>query len=132
MSKIVSLSVLGLAALASSAALAVPASAASPTLRCQVIPSRSGAQTGTCGTFTAARSYVIDNALQDGPATGWTWSVPAGTTVVGGCSANSTFCDLSVRAATGDRDFVTTVVFSGGGTLSVDAFLPAVCGTELC
>jgi hypothetical protein len=132
MSRFVTLPLIGLAALASSAAIALPAHADSASLVCQVIPSRSGVSAPVCGTFLAASSYVIDNGVAGGPASGYSWSVPSGTRVVGGCNSTSPFCDLSVRAAPRDRSFVTSVSAPGIGTLSVEADLPAVCGSELC
>ncbi|MGW4640978.1 hypothetical protein ACWEN6_20800 [Sphaerisporangium sp. NPDC004334] len=132
MPRTISLSLFGLVALFAAAVLATPASAASASLACQVIPSTSGSSTTVCGTFRAASSYVIDNAVQGGPASGYDWQVPSGTKVVGGCNSTTPFCDLSVRAAARDREFVTSVGVPGSGTLSVTAVLPAVCGAFLC
>ncbi|MFC4535259.1 hypothetical protein [Sphaerisporangium dianthi] len=132
MPRTISLSLLGLAALFGAVTLATPASAASPSLSCQVIPSSTGPSTGVCGTFRAASSYVIDNAVQNGPAGGYAWSVPSGTRVVAGCQSTTPFCDLSVRATSVDRDFVTSVAVPGFGVLSVTAVIPAVCGKFLC
>jgi hypothetical protein len=131
-SKLVSLSLLGCLAVASSVALAAPASAASPSLSCKVFPSSFPYRTGVCGTSQAATTYLIDNAVANGPASGYDWSVPSGTKVVGGCNSTSPFCSLSVRANSSDRDFTTQVTVPGAGTLSVVAVIPAVCGAFIC
>lgn len=137
MSRIASLSLLGLMALASSAALATPASATAPSLVCQLSPSTSAPRPGACGTFRPATNYVIHNTVLNGPAGGYVWTTPAGATASAGCRSGAATCDLFVNGISGlDRDFVTSVAIPGSGTQSVTAVVPAVCrdadGIHLC
>jgi hypothetical protein len=115
---------------------AAPASAqSSASLLCQVIPSRSGAHTGSCGTFLARSNYVVDMGVANGPTDGYSWTVPDGYTVVGGCSSSTPFCDLSARGVPEDQSITTSVQFTQDGvteSLSVTAFIPAFCGLFLC
>ncbi|WP_412543890.1 hypothetical protein R8Z50_15780 [Longispora sp. K20-0274] len=109
-----------------------PAALANPTMTCQILPSGVPPRQSTCGTFRAASTYVVDNAVQNGPASGYTWIVPAGIRVVGGCRTDTPFCDLSVRSGLVDQDITTSVVIPGFGTLTANAVIPAVCGRFLC
>jgi hypothetical protein len=131
MSRIISLSLLGLAALASTAVLAGPASATSPPT-CQINPSTSGPSPIVCGTFRAASTYGIHNAVANGPSTGYTWTVPAGITSFSGCSFTTAFCDFTFHSDGNDHDLTTSVQINGSSPLPVTAVIPAVCGRFLC
>jgi hypothetical protein len=131
MSRIISLSLLGLAALASTAVLAGPASATSPSLTCEILHSSSPARPITCGTFRAASTYVIHNAVANGPASGYGWTPPPGITSSSGCSTTDAFCDFTFRSDQNDHDLETSVQINGS-TLRVTAVIPAVCGRFLC
>jgi len=134
--KLISLLFAGAAGLAVPVALgAAPASAQTPpSLVCQVIPGSAGVHSGICGTRRATTNYVVDMGLANGPTTGLSWSTPSGYPVVAGCISSTPFCDLAARGSV-DQDIVTSVTFTQDGvtqTLSVDAFIPAVCGTSFC
>jgi alpha-tubulin suppressor-like RCC1 family protein len=118
--------------------LAVTVPGTPPVLECQVITSNGtsgGTRAGTCGTAQASATYVIDLGVSNGTGS-FAWTVPPGTTVVGGCSSAAAFCDVSVRATHSDQSLTTTVVTGNAAgspvTLSATAEIPAVCGTELC
>ena len=136
----ITMSLVGLAALAAPVALAASASAATePTLSCQVIGNTTftsgGVGVGSCGTFHPDSSYVIDLGLANG-FTFTSWATPGGTSVVAGCTSGSQFCDLLVHARPADQEFTTWVETddSSGNLvwLSATASIPAVCGKSLC
>jgi len=112
------------------AATATPASAVGGTLFCQVISnhtgSSGGSEPGSCGPSVADSSYVLDYGVAGGSAP-YSWSVPGGHTVIGGCNSSSPFCDITARGVTHDQEI--TVSVSG---ISATAFIPAVCGSEFC
>jgi hypothetical protein len=132
MSRIVALSLLGLAALASTAVPAGPAAATSPSLTCEILRSSSPARPITCGTFRAASTYAVHNAVANGPSSGYDWTVPAGITSPTGCSFTAAFCDFTFRSDNSDHDLTTSVRINGSAPLTVTAVIPAVCGNVLC
>ncbi|MEW9550422.1 hypothetical protein [Nonomuraea sp. NPDC050783] len=139
MSRIFAILLAAVAAVAVALSFTSPASASDTTMGCQVINNHGGASGGFrlnfCGTFFADSSYVIDYAVQNGNGH-FTWTVPARSTKVGGCTTSTPFCDVVVRARTADQSFTAIVETLDSSGLSVvvsaEADIPAVCGSELC
>ncbi|MGY0232200.1 hypothetical protein [Longispora urticae] len=110
----------------------VPAPLVAPTLTCEIRPSGLPPRQNTCGTVRASGTYFVKNAVQNGPASGYTWIVPAGVPIGGGCRTDTSFCDLTVRSSNVDQDITTSVIIPGFGSRQVNAVIPAVCGQFLC
>jgi hypothetical protein len=114
---------------------AAPASAASLTMGCNIQPSANDNFTDPCGTTYAAQSYTVDYYVQGGSGTyTYSWTPPAGKTIVAGCTSTSASCVISTRA-TQDQQLTGSVVVTQGSThtdFSALAYLNAVCGTMFC
>lgn len=117
-------------------AMAAPASAAtSGALYCQVISDHTGSsgglRAGFCGPSVADSSYVLDYGVAGGSAP-YSWIVPRGHSIIGGCDSNSPFCDITARGTFSDQEVTVLAWSAPTGTVSATASIPAVCGTEFC
>jgi hypothetical protein len=122
--------------------LALPvssASAASPTLVCNIQPSGTIAFTGVCSTSRAASGYGVTFEVQGGSGTySYAWTLPSMGSwgaINSGCTSTSSICGLLIRNTHLEHDMFVSVVLTQGGTqttLTAEAFTPAVCGSQLC
>jgi hypothetical protein len=102
---------------------------------CNIQPSRNDNFISHCSTSYAATSYEVDYSVA-GAASGATfaWTPPAGKTIVSGCTSAYSYCVVSTYAG-GDMHLVGSVVVTESGTnynFSATAFIPAICGNEVC
>ena len=112
------------------------ASAAGPSLGCNIQPSYNDNFTGGCGTPVAATAYGVTYLVQGTTGTpSFAWTVPSSGKVAAGCTSTSDVCSINVRALAEDQRLTASVVVTQGGsstTLSATAFINAVCGRFFC
>jgi hypothetical protein len=113
------------------------ASAAGEVLACRIAPAPVTAQftSPTCNTRLAAATYTTAFVVQNetAPFTA-AWSVPAGLTIVAGCTSDSTGCTLQWTSGQ-DHTVMVSVTLTEASvpeTLSVTARTLAVCGHVFC
>jgi hypothetical protein len=112
------------------------ASAAGEVLACRITPATVQFTSPSCGTRQAAASYTTAWVVQNetAPFTA-AWSVPAGFTIVGGCTSAATGCTLQWASAQEDQSVTVSVILTEAGvpeTLSATARTLAVCGKMFC
>lgn len=113
-----------------------PASASSPGLECEVTPGPGTFTSPSCSTRIATSSYTLDYLVTGGSGSyTYSWTRPAGTTVLAGCTSASPDCEVSITDEGSDIMATATVVLTQGSaqtTVSATARIPAVCGKYFC
>jgi len=120
--------------------MALPVSSASaasgPVLVCNIQPSGIFTYGDICDTAYAASTYSIDFQVQGGSGTySYAWTVPPHFTISYGCTSTSSECTLTIRGTMAEHDITMPVALTQGGTqttLTAEAYIPAVCGKDLC
>jgi hypothetical protein len=123
--------------------LALPVSSASavssPTLVCNIQPSGTTVFSSVCSSSYAAAHYGVTFEVQGGSGTySYAWTLPSMGSwgaIYSGCTSTSSVCELLIRGTPTERDMFVSVVLTQGGTqttLTDEAFVPGVCGSQLC
>ncbi|WP_018348606.1 hypothetical protein [Longispora albida] len=127
-----------LAVFGSVALTAAPAQAAVPgSLGCKISPAVSTSYSSNCRTFKVAAQYSVQFRVAGAPAgTTYQWFLSGPYTgPVYGCTSTTYYCNVSANAMGGDQTITATVVLAYGGELTQltsSAWIPAVCGGQLC
>jgi hypothetical protein len=112
------------------------ASAAGEVLTCRITPASVDFTSPSCGTRAPAATYTTAWVVQNltAPFTA-AWTVPAGFTIVGGCTSSASGCTLQWASAQVDQSVTVSVILTEAGvpeTLSATARTLAVCGRMFC
>jgi hypothetical protein len=87
------------------------ASAAGPSLGCNIQPSGNGNFNSVCGTSEAANTYGVTYLVQGVTGTpSYAWTVPSSGRVADGCTSTSDTCVIDVSAVGVDRRLTASVV----------------------
>jgi hypothetical protein len=108
----------------------------SPGLECEVAPGHGTFTPRSCGTTIPSSLYTLDYLVTGGSGTyTYSWTRPAGTTVLAGCTSASSDCEVSIPDNGSDIMATATVVLTQGSTQTTvlaTAHIAAVCGKYFC
>ncbi|ARP71562.1 hypothetical protein LK07_19405 [Streptomyces pluripotens] len=132
-------SVIALAATAGALLLGTGTSSAAggEDMVCHVSPSNSSNYTQNCFTTKSSTTYTVAYRVQNGTGSytyAWTPPTNHGVHVAYGCTSTSDYCTITVPRQ-GEQYLVANVTLTQGSyhaTLSTEAEIPAMCGTQIC
>lgn len=104
---------------------------------CRISPSATWQHTPEwCYTDRVASRYTVSFYAEGWAGAVFTWTRSGGGTISNGCISTTNYCNLYVYGAGVDQAINATVRVHVNGVLvhssSATAYLPAICGTELC